>query len=556
MEPMSLFSPGGNNSLGATDDQIFSRIRVILAFAALLAIYINPTPPERSRVLIYTILILFNFYAVILYFLKPRITFLNLGRYSRWPDIFWCVILLAASGGTDSIFVFLFILPILGSSFRFGYEEGLRVTLISVLLVSVIGFFSLPHVGTSDSDFWMRIVFLAIFGYIFAYLGGTELTSKSRLELLKDINKLSNPRFGVDQTLGFVLAKILNFFDADSAYLIMSEPDASGYFLRQCDRSNPDKAVRVEAIDDDHLLLKWIKPGTSVCYQAAGRLFGRRIYFNNAQETEALLDNNLELIADILNVNSYVSVPLYRRENAAGRIYLTSQRKSFKKSDAEFLHQVLQQAASIVENIYLVDRLASEATERERQRIGRDIHDTTIQPYIGLKLGLEAIQMKQAAARDLGDDIPTLIAMVEENISSILQYIIGLKGGTIEQHGVVLVSAIRQQAKKLSEFYGIDVGVNAENNIRINDRLSAEVFQIVAESLSNIRRHTNSKSGSITIECKNDKLSLEIRNDHDGQMVLDEFTPKSISGRAESLGGHARVQVDGNQTKVLVEIPI
>ena len=319
---MSVFSTGKNISLVAIDVQIFSRMRVILAFAALLIVWTDPAYYERA--LTWVAFILFNLYALALYYFKPRIRSIDIAGYTRWLDVCWCVILLVAGGGADSIFVFLFMLPILGSSFRFGYEEGLRVTVISVLIFLIVGLIDLKPGATLDTDrFLVRVVILAAFGYIFAYLGGTELMNKARLALLRDINKLANPRFGVDQTLGFLLKKILNFFEADSAYLIIADPDGSGYFLRHCDRSSPDGALRVEVIDDEHSLLRWIKPATGVCYQAAGHLFGKRVYFGSGQD-DALSDNNVELIADILNVSSYVSVPFLRRENAAGRIYLTS----------------------------------------------------------------------------------------------------------------------------------------------------------------------------------------------------------------------------------------
>jgi len=56
-------------------------------------------------------------------------------------------------------------------------------------------------------------------------------------------------------------------------------------------------------------------------------------------------------------------------------------------ADAEFLRQAVDQIAAVADKLALVDAIMAGAAQLERSRISRDIHDTTVQPYIGLKLG-------------------------------------------------------------------------------------------------------------------------------------------------------------------------
>ncbi|MBI3325998.1 MAG: hypothetical protein HYZ81_04745, partial [Nitrospinae bacterium] len=65
-------------------------------------------------------------------------------------------------------------------------------------------------------------------------------------------------------------------------------------------------------------------------------------------------------------------------------------------------------------------------------------------------------------------------------------------------------------AAKFSEATGIAVHLEAASNIRINDRLGAEVFQIVAEGLSNVRRHTSSTQATVALACVDGQLVLRI----------------------------------------------
>jgi signal transduction histidine kinase len=115
---------------------------------------------------------------------------------------------------------------------------------------------------------------------------------------------------------------------------------------------------------------------------------------------------------------------------------------------------------------------------------------------------------------------------------------------------------------------GIKVDVKAHGKIEVNDRLAAELFQIVAEGLSNVRRHALCNDASVEIMCKEGKLLLEIKNRRPGVGgdLLDSdghrdgralFTPRSILERAELLGGNTLVSIDeNNYTVVKVMIPL
>ena len=116
---------------------------------------------------------------------------------------------------------------------------------------------------------------------------------------------------------------------------------------------------------------------------------------------------------------------------------------------------------------------------------------------------------------------------------------------------------MRRFATKFSEATGIAVQVNARGDIRVGDRLAAEAFQIVAEGLSNVRRHTQAGLATVSLKCGNGFFSLHIENNGAGGSVPLSFTPRSITERAEALGGYAHVESLGQDgTAVVVEIPL
>jgi len=97
----------------------------------------------------------------------------------------------------------------------------------------------------------------------------------------------------------------------------------------------------------------------------------------------------------------------------------------------------------------------------------------------------------------------------------------------------------------------------AADALSINERLAAEVFQMVAEGLSNIRRHTISDRATVELARNAQSLSLRIGNEAANGHVPRSFTPRSITERARALGGDATVEhTDDHQTIVKVMIPL
>ena len=98
--------------------------------------------------------------------------------------------------------------------------------------------------------------------------------------------------------------------------------------------------------------------------------------------------------------------------------------------------------------------------------------------------------------------------------------------------------------------------VKIATNANMNDRLAAEIFQIVREGLSNIRRHTSSAEARLRMASLNGDIVLEIENDCSAGDSQNNFTPRSITERAIALGGRVSVNVSDGCTIVSVVIPM
>ncbi len=556
----SLFDNIGINysSTESVNNRIICLMRLLLAVSGLIITFIDPTSPDRFVVITYFTLSAYCTYSAILYSLSLRDKSSISTRTITWIDMAWYLVLISLSSGTNSIFYLFFLFSILVAAFRSGFKSGLYVTFASAILFTVVGYAAAPQgVEFELNRFLIRSVYLVIFGYLISYWGGQEIKFKRHLMLFKDVTRLSNLRFGVNQTLSDILNRLRTFYDAESCVLISFDSSPATYEWREANRNSTDENLIIEKNKAFAPLVKL--PGElAVFYQNNSDVWYRslvhRAYDVSTGDEVEIAPDICTALADLLEAESYFTVPVIKRDEMVGRLYLTSRKNRFVRSELEFISQVINQALISVENVELLNKLASSAADNQRQKISRDIHDTTIQPYIGIKLGLEAIEIKCAAGKPVETEIANLIKLTDTTISDLRGYVSRLKGEVDEIEVNALILAIKKQAVKFREFYDINVRVEAADNFQINDRLAAEIFQIVSEGLSNIKRHTNAKNGTIRVYKRTEKLFLEIENEN--QNAASEFVPKSITGRAESLGGAAQVEKLDNHTKVIVEIPL
>jgi signal transduction histidine kinase len=549
-------------SVGA---RMVNTMRMVLAFSALGVIYVAPSELERLTTLTYASLIAYCAYSVIAYYFGTRDHTLHAMRINHWADVCFYVYLIALTGGTGSIFFLFFFFPILVASFSAGFREGLLVTAVSFTLFTLVGV-TVAHAG-ANFDLGPALigpVSLLILGYMIAFWGGYEITLKRRLTLLKEVNNLWNPRFGVDHTIGINLDRLLDYHGASSGTLVLQRPaNTETALLYSASPQKPGRlAVPSEIPETTARQLLGLPETLAVTYHdpaSSGRRGSVRLIAHDLATggRNGAPHDACKNIANLLDASTFITVPYSQRDGTVGRIFLTSGGKAFTQSDIEFLSQVAATISPVVENMQLMDELVSRAAEHERSKISRDIHDTTLQPYIGLKLGLDALYRETGGEGAQASRLGELIEMANMTIRDLRAYADNLRDKA-PLPGDFLVSAVNRQAERYRRFYGIDVEVKSHVNGQLNSRLAAESFQIVAEGLSNVLRHTSARRAFVHILCEEANLLLKIGNEAPrGPEPVPDFVARSIRERARELGGSSFTErgVDG-YTVVHVKIPI
>lgn len=552
------------------DLRLISTLRLILAATALLVLFIDPSEPGRYVNATYVVLALYTIYSALVLIVSFRRSDLIPTQYMHWIDMVWYLALIALSNGTSSIFFNFFFFAILVASFGWGYMAGLRLTLVSTVLFTVVGVLTaLQEPAFELNRLMLRPIQLVILGFLISRWGGFRINLRNRLQLLRDVTLFSNPRFGIDRTINAVLESLRAFYDADGALLLFPAKDGDEsyqiYRIRRGSQVNGASPATITAEAAALFLLP--SPYHAVIHNKDGQ--GQTLYFDLNTRHFLPADSAMsDRVAGALETSNYLSVPVHHHDEPIGRLYVCGGPHRFDNSAVDFVLELMNHITPLLENIRLVDTLASDAAEQERQRIARDIHDSVIQPYVGLQLGIAALAQKlRGGNTEILDNVEELLNLTNQELIEMRRYVWGLRAG--EERRDVLLPAIQRFVTRFASVTGINVDVKTRGKVEVNDRLAAELFQIVAEGLSNVRRHALCNEARVEIACEAGKFLLEIKNrrpegngspslngeSQNGKQPL--FTPRSIAERAAMLGGHTRVSIDDNNyTVVAVAIPL
>jgi signal transduction histidine kinase len=561
--------------LGAISDRQVAGLRLFLSLIGLIAIYIDPSEPDYFVSLAYGALGLYTLYSAGIYYAATRVETFSRRDYSLlvWFDLFLYSLLISLSSGANSVFFWFYFFVILVACSRLGPRMGLTVTFAATALFVSQAYFAKPS-EVRWSALLLRPASLIAMGYVLTYWSRAEQRLRRKLELLREVSLTSNPRFGVDHTARQLMLRVLEFFKADSCVLLEHEVQMDEYTLRRASGQDSDGPTPYDLPLQLRGGLQSVGTG-AVLYNGEGRGWKRfhntRIWSPSTQLTASLPLAEAQHLARWLACQSFIAVPLRHHEWLKGFLFVSAARPfAFRRDDAKFLLQVADQVTPVLEHIRLVDQMASSAADDERQRIARSVHDRVIQPYIGLHLGLTGVRRVIGKVLQAGNGTPlsaesnralasldSVVEMARQGVDELRQYVSDLRQN--KTRGDALLNSLLRYAAKFETVTGMRVNVTADqiDAWNINDRLSAEIFQMATEALSNVHRHTTATAVSLTVERNvHGSVAVRIENEVPEFQPQPDFIPRSIAERATSLGGRTQVSNAKGRTVVNIEIPL
>ncbi len=202
------------------------------------------------------------------------------------------------------------------------------------------------------------------------------------------------------------------------------------------------------------------------------------------------------------------------------------------------------------------------AQEEERRRIARELHDSTAQKLIGLKLRLQSVTRR--AGPSVAPDLKECQQLLEDCTHELRSLTNLLHPPVLDEIG--LVGALRWYSGRLEQESGIRIklGVRLRSE-RLPQHVETALFRIVQECLTNLRRHSGSRSGEIRLRESAEGVHLEVQDRGRGLGRQAGMRPAADSlgigilgmqERAREAGGSLEVRSSPRGTTVRAFLPL
>jgi signal transduction histidine kinase/DNA-binding response OmpR family regulator len=205
------------------------------------------------------------------------------------------------------------------------------------------------------------------------------------------------------------------------------------------------------------------------------------------------------------------------------------------------------------------------AQEEERRYIARELHDSAGQTLtvLGFNLG-QLVEKAGRHAPELATDAETIDEMVQQLHRDIRTTSYLLHPPLLDESG--LCSALRWYTQGLVERSNLQINLEISQDFgRLPRDMELVVFRLVQECLTNIHRHSGSKTAGIRITREATQVTVEIRDQGNGMSpaklaeIQSGRSGVGIRGMQERLRqfkSEMKIESDHAGTRILVIIPV
>lgn len=193
-------------------------------------------------------------------------------------------------------------------------------------------------------------------------------------------------------------------------------------------------------------------------------------------------------------------------------------------------------------------------TERERRRIGEDLHDGLCQHLAGIELMSQALE-RSLAKRSRKEAAPA--AKITQHIRDAITQTRSLARGLspVQLDSAGLMSALHELAANISDLFRIKCSFRNDRPVLIRDNaVATHLFRIAQEAVSNALKHGKARKVEIVLAALPQHILLVVHDD--GRGFPNRLNPakgtakgmglRIMSYRAGMIGGSLAIQREKN----------
>ena len=193
-----------------------------------------------------------------------------------------------------------------------------------------------------------------------------------------------------------------------------------------------------------------------------------------------------------------------------------------------------------------------EATDSERRRIERNLHDGTQQRLVSIAMSLGLLESRlapdQEGAAPIVREARSALALALEELRELTQ---GIHPTLLVERGLPVA------LEELCRRAGLPAHLKVDLDVRLPDQVETAAYYFASEALSNAAKHSHGNEVRVGVAYDGRTLTVEIADDGIGGAAVGPGSGlRGLADRVEALGGRFTVSSPpGRGTRLVAQIP-
>lgn len=277
--------------------------------------------------------------------------------------------------------------------------------------------------------------------------------------------------------------------------------------------------------------------------------------FQNAEKDKELTDKKLQLVlaeASLRNRNLWIA------GIATGALILLTfaimlsqkQRLQLQRVKTTKQQQQVEQLKAVIDG-----------EEKERSRIGRQLHDDIMVQLSIIKMSMEALPMEYPGIKD-AQGYKNIVQQVQHTSRQLRQTAHNLMPDALLEEG--LISAVLYFCRNIEHMTGIHMLFQHYGSLPVlSSDLEISIYRIIQELMQNVIKHAEATDALVQLNYLEGILSITVEDngvgikEHDDKVAENKMGLKSIRTRLKAMGGTMEIHpCTPHGTSVNIELSI
>jgi signal transduction histidine kinase len=201
---------------------------------------------------------------------------------------------------------------------------------------------------------------------------------------------------------------------------------------------------------------------------------------------------------------------------------------------------------------------AIDASDAERRRIARDLHDGVVQDLAGTTFAISAVQRDPATSDEARETLESATSSLRDSLKALRSLLAEIHPPELQAGGLAtaLADLIAPAATA-----GIQASVSVDGIEGSSDAAAALVWRVAQEAVRNAIRHSGASTLAVTVRRADGRMTLEVVDDGVGfdpeVRDPDRFGLRGLRSLVTDVGGRLEVRsAVGEGTTVRMEVDV